>query len=158
MKNFELPLYLVANEERGHGGTATITEAHLIYTCLTEKEYREEAPDLQVLSPHRLFVELEGPIFEKRLEQVNVNREVEQLPKCLDIPLAFANGGDIDRARWLLDDMLDQGILHEPISEQQEFFERADMKEEAFEQIAEAEAENRREEVMRALRRDNYNE
>jgi hypothetical protein len=51
--------------------------------------------------------------------------------------------------------MIDQGVLHEPSSEHKEFFERADMKEEAFEQIAEAEAEDRREEVMQNLRRDN---
>lgn len=133
----------------------TITKAHLVYTCLKEEEYREGAPDLQVLAPQRFFIELGGPTFEERLEQVNVDREVERLPKCLDVPLAFASGGDIDRARWLLDDMIENGILHESLSEHQEFFERADMKEEAFEQIAEAEAENRREEVMRNLRRDN---
>lgn len=154
MKNFELPLHLVANEERSHGGTDTITKAHLVYACLKEEEYREEAPDLQDLGPQRFFIELEGPTFEERLEQVNVNREIERLPKCLDVALAFAKDGDIDRARWLLDDMIENGILHESLSEQQEFFERANMKEEAFEQIAEAEAENRREEVMRNLRRD----
>lgn len=155
MKNFELPLYVIADEERDHRAKDTITKAHLIYCCLKRSEYRERAPDLQALAPQRFFIELEGPTFEERLEQVNVDREVERLPKCLDVPLAFASGGDIDRARWLLDGMIENGILHESLSEQQEFFERADMKEEAFEQIAEAEAENRREEVMRNLRRDN---
>lgn len=156
MKNFELPLYLVGNREGNGGDKDTITQAHLIYTCLEEEEYREEAPDLQVLEPHLFFAELEGPTFEERLEQVDINREVERLPKCLDIPLAFASGGDIDRARWLLEDMIDRGILHEPISEHGEFFERADMKEEAFEQIAEAEAETRRNEVIERLRRGDY--
>jgi hypothetical protein len=155
MKNFELPLYLVANEKRSHGGIGNITKAHLVYTCLKEEEYREEAPDLQVLAPQRFFVELGGATFEERLEQVNVDREVESLPKCLDVPLAFASGGNIDRARWLLDDMIENGIIHDSLSEHQEFFERANMIEEAFEQIANAEAENRREEVMRNLRRDN---
>jgi hypothetical protein len=153
MKNFELPLHVIAHEGRSAVDEDLITQAHLIYTCLEREEYREEAPDLRVLEPHRFFAELGGLTFEERLEQVNVNHEVKRLPKCLDIPLAFASGGDVDRARWLVDEMIKQEILHEPISEHGEFLERADMKEEAFEQIAEAEAENRREGVMRSLRR-----
>jgi hypothetical protein len=155
MKNFEVPLYLVANKEGGRVGVEAIAEAHHIYSGLEENEYREEAPDLQVITAKRLFTELDGPTWEERREQINVKRQAEQLPKCLDIPLAFASSGNINRARWLVGDMIDQGVLHEPSSEHKEFFERADMKEEAFEQIAEAEAEDRREEVMQNLRRDN---
>jgi len=155
MKNFEIPLYIVSDEERGPTDPKSVTEAHLIYTGLKEDEYREEAPDLQFFTAHRLFAELEGPTLEERLEQTNVKRQVNRLPKCLDIPLAFASSGDIDRARWLIDDMVDQGILHDSSSEHPEFFEQADIKEEAFNQIAEAEAERRREEVIRRLRRDN---
>ncbi|WP_089649971.1 hypothetical protein [Halobacterium hubeiense] len=155
MMNFEVPLYLVANEEKEGLSSGTITQAHLIYIGLEEDEYRKEAPDLRHLTAQRLFAELEGPTWQERREQININHQVEQLPKCLDIPLAFASGGDIDRARWLLEDMIDQGILHEPSSEHQEFFERADVQEEAFEQIAEAEAEKRQKEVMRNLRQDN---
>ena len=79
---------------------------------------------------------------------------MRQLPKCLDIPLVFASDGDINRARWLVEEIIDQGILHEPISQHREFFEQVDVQEEAFEQIAEAEAEKRREAIMRSLRRD----
>lgn len=155
MKNFEVPLHLVADEERGHIGLEAITEAHLIYSGLKEDEYLEEAPDLEVTTAQRLFAELEGPTWEERQEQIDVNHQGNRLPKCLDIPLALAGGGDFDRARWLLEDMIDQAILHEPSNKHAEFFERADIQEEAFEQIAKAEAENRREEVMRNLRLDN---
>jgi len=153
MKNFEVPLYLVANKNRLTSDA--ITQAHLIYVGLEEHEFREEAPDLQVFTAQRFFAELEGPTWRERQEQININHHVEQLPKCLDIPLAFASSGDIDRARWLLEDMIDQGILHEPSSEHREFFERADAQEEAFEQVAEAEAEKRRKEVIRDLRKHN---
>lgn len=155
MKNFEVPLYLVANEEGGRVGLEAITESHLIYSGLEEDEYHEKAPDLQEITAQRLFAELEGPNWEERQKQINYNRQVERLPKCLDIPLAFASGGGLDRARWLLEDLIEQGILHEPSSEHKEFFERADIQEEAFEQIAKTEAEKRREEVMRNLRRNN---
>jgi len=155
MKNFEVPLYLVANERGGRVGVESITEAHLIYSGLKEDEYREEAPDLQVITAQRFFAELEGPTWEERQEQINVNCQVNRLPKCLDIPLALAGGGDFDRARWLLEDMIDQGILHEPSNEHTEYFEQADIQEDAFKQIAKAEAEKRREEVMRNLRLDN---
>lgn len=154
MKNFEVPLHVVADRQESSVSMNAVTQAHLIYTGLEEDEYREEAPDLQVLTAHRLFAELEGRTLEERLDQINVERQVNRLPKCLDIPLAFAGGGDVNRARWLIDDMIDIGILHDSASEHRDFFERADMKEEAFEQIAEAEAENRREEVMGSLRGD----
>jgi len=155
MKNFELPLYLVANEERGRADLHTITQAHLIYCGLEEGEYHNEAPDLDVLAAPRLFAELEGPSWKDRLERINIGHQAKRLPKCLDIPLAFASGDDIDRARWLVEDMIDQGILHEPVGQHREFFEQADVQEKAFEQVAEAEAERRRKKVMRNLRRDN---
>lgn len=153
MKNFELPLYLVSNE--GRLSLEAITEAHHIYNGLEQEEYHQEAPDLQEITAKRLFVELEGPTWEERQDKINLNHQVEQLPKCLDIPLAFASNGDLDRAKWLIEDMIDQGILHEPSSENSEFFERAGMQEEAFEQLAKAESKKRQREVMRNLRQDN---
>ena len=154
MKNLEVPLYLIANEERGLK-TDTITQAHLIYAGLEEGEYREEAPDSEAPTAAYFFAKLEGPTWKERQEQININYQVKQLPKCLDIPLVFASDGNIDRARWLVEEMIDQGILHEPISQHGEFFEQVDVQEEAFERIAEAEAEKRREAVMRNLRRNN---
>lgn len=153
MKNFELPLYLVSNE--GRLSLEAITEAHHIYNGLEQEEYHQEAPDLQEITAKRLFVELEGPTWEERQDKINLNHQVEQLPKCLDIPLAFASNGDLDRAKWLIEDMIDQGILHEPSSEHSEFFQRAGMQEEAFEQLAKAESKKRQREVMRNLRQDN---
>jgi hypothetical protein len=155
MKNFEIPLYVVANDEEEYASSEAITRAHHIYTGLEQHEYREEAPELEVLTPQRLFAELDGPSWNERRDQININHHVEQLPKCLDIPLAVAINGDISRARWLIDDLIDQGILHEPSSEHEEFFERADAQTQAFEQVAQAEAEKRRQEVMRDLQRDN---
>lgn len=154
MKNFELPLHSVANRGGDDVSLEAIVEAHRIYDGLEKSEYREEAPDLEVIVAERLFTELEGPIWQERQEDINVNRQVEKVPKCLDIALVFASGGDIDRARWLVDNMIDQGILHEPSSQHSGFFNRSDMKEEAFEQIAEAEADDRHEEVMRNLRQN----
>jgi hypothetical protein len=153
MKNFEVPLYLIANEQR-ELKTDTITQAHRIYLGLDEDEYREEAPDSQAPTAAYFFAKLEGPTWEERREQININHQMRQLPKCLDIPLVFASDGDIDRARWLVEEIIDQGILHEPISQHREFFEQIDVQEEAFEQIAEAEAEKRRVAIMRNLRRD----
>lgn len=153
MKNFELPLYLVANEERL--SLEAVTEAHHIYNGLEEEEYHQEAPDLQEITAKRLFVELEGPTWDERRNQININQQVERLPKCLDIPLAFASDGNLDRAKWLLEDMIDQGILHESSSDHSEFFERADMEEEAFEQLAKAKGKKRQREVMQNLRQDN---
>ena len=155
MKNFELPLHLLANEGGKNPKLDALIQAHLIYTGLEEDEYHDQAPDIQVLKAKQFFTELGKQTWEERREQININRQAEQLPKCLDIPLAFATGGDIERARWLVEDMIDQGILHEPSSDHQEFFEQAGIQEEAFEQIAEVEAEKQREEVMRNLRRDN---
>ena len=97
MKNFEVPLYLIANEER-ELKTDTITQAHLIYLGLEGDEYREEAPDSQAPTAAYLFAKLEGPTWEERREQININHQLKQLPKCLDIPSVFASDGDIDRA------------------------------------------------------------
>mgnify|MGYP006876413187 CR=1 FL=1 len=152
MKNFEVPLHLMANDSGDDITRETIVEAHHIYNGLTDDEYRDEAPNIADTSAARFFAELDGPSWELRKEEINFAHHTELRPKCFEIPLAFASGGDIDRARWLVDDMIEQGILHEPISNHEAFFERADMKEEAFEQIAEAEAEQRREQVIQDLR------
>ena len=155
MKNLEVPLHLVANKERGRPKLDTITQAHLIYLGLKEDEYREEAPDSQALTAPQLFNKLKGPTWRERQEQINIDHQMSRLPKCLDIPLVFACDGEIDRAQWLIENLIDQGILHERSSQHQEFFEQADVQEQAFEQIAEVEAKIRREDVIRSLRRDN---
>lgn len=155
MKNLEVPLYLIAHYDGATLDADVIAEAHSIYSGLEEHEYHKEAPDLQKYTVHRLFTELEGPTWEERQEQIDIDHQVEQLPKCLDIALAIAGGGNIDKARWLIENMIEYGILHEPSSQHREFFERADIQQEAFEQIAEAKAANRRDEAMRNLQEDN---
>ncbi|GGK84654.1 hypothetical protein [Haloarcula sebkhae] len=154
MQNFELPLHLVANKAGDRVSLEAIAEAHRIYNGLEEGEYREEAPDLEVVTAQRLFAELNGATWEERQERIDTNRQIERVPKCLDIPLAFASGGNIDRAQWLLEDMIEQGILHEPSKQHLEFFEQADVMEKGFEQIAKAEAKRRQKEVMRNLRQN----
>lgn len=153
MKNLEVPLYLVESEEQGRSELDIITHAHLMYLGLKEDEYHEEAPDSQILTAQQLFACLGGLTWRKRKEQINIHHQMKRLPKCVDVPLALASDGEINQARWLVERMIDQNILNESISQHQDFFEQADAKEEAFGQIAEAEAERRRKEVIQDLRR-----
>lgn len=141
---YEYPLHWVADGSSGYqrSETGAVIESHKLLDSLQEDEYFTEGPSLPngESSAVRFFHRFEGPTFEERLRLFDHEEEIQKIPKAYDVALATASA-ELPEASRLLRDLLKQGIAHDPVGECLWFFENFDERLDAFERLAELDAE-----------------